>query len=111
VTTEPEHHEPNAFETAILQAMAREHPSLALDVHRLRVLSRKYTGVGSYTDFVCDESGTQESVSLKARIALPGVPKGMGAVLYFRGQKPAFLETFTYGDDYWTGTFDGFSVG
>jgi len=109
VTTESEQHEPNAFENAILRALARETPSL--DVDHLRVRGRKFTGVGSYTDFVCDESGERRSVSLKARISVPGVPNGMGAVLYFHGDRPACLETFTYRDDFWTGAFEGFSVG
>lgn len=111
MTTLPEQSAPNAFETAILEAMARERPSLILDVDRLRVRRRNYTGVGSYTDFLCDESGEQDTVSLKAPIAMPGVPSGMGAVLFCRGQRPSCLETFTYGDDFWTGAFEGFSVG
>lgn len=111
MTTEPEQPVPNAFETAILQAIARERPALMLDVHRLQVRARRYTGVGSYTDFLCDESGERESVGLKAPIAVPGVPNGMGAVLYCHGQLPACLETFTYRDDFWTGASEGFSVG
>jgi hypothetical protein len=111
VTAEPKQAVPNAFEAAILEAVARERPSLNLDVAHLRVKGRKYTGVGSYTDFLCDEPGEQESVSLKASISVPGVPSGMGAALYCRGQRPACLETFTYGNDFWTGAFDGFSVG
>jgi hypothetical protein len=111
VTGEPEQHEPNAFETAILQAMVREHPSLNLDVHHLRVVRRKFSGVGSFTDFDCDEPGERDSVRLKARIAVPGVPSGMGAVLYFCGQRPACLETVTYGNDTWSGAAEGFSVG
>jgi hypothetical protein len=111
VTVAPEQSLPNAFESAILEAMARERPSLTLHVDRLRVRSRRFTGVGSYTDFLCDESGERNTVSLKARIAVPGVPNGMGAVLYCCGRGPECLETFTYGDDYWTGAFEGFSMG
>jgi hypothetical protein len=110
VTTGTEQSQPNAFELAILEAMTRESPSLVIDVGRLRVRSRRYTGVGSYTDFVCDESGEQRTLSLKAHIAVPGVPSGMGAILYCRGERPQCLETFTYGDDFWTGAFEGFSV-
>lgn len=111
MSTEPKDPVPNAFETAVLEAMARESPSLILDVQHLQVRSRKYSGVGSYTDFVCDEPGERESVSLKASIAVPGVPSGMGAVLYYRGRRPACLETFTCGNDFWTGASEGFSVG
>jgi len=102
---------PNAFEIAILQAIARERPSLILDLDHLEVRSRRYTGVGSYTDFVCDESPDDDMLKLKAPIAVAGVPHGMGAVLMCRGHRPESLETFTYGDDGWTGALEGFSVG
>ena len=102
---------PNAFEVAILQAMARERPSLELDLEHLGVRRRKYTGVGSYTDFLCDPSGERRSFGLRAPITVPGVPNGMGAVLFCRGQRPECLETFTHSDVFWTGASDGFSVG
>jgi hypothetical protein len=111
VTGRPEQSSPNAFEVAILQAMARERPSLELDFDHLAVRRRKYTGVGSYTDFLCDSSGERGSFELKAPLTVPGVPKGMGAVLFCRGQRPECLETFTCGEDYWTGASEGFSVG
>jgi hypothetical protein len=111
VTPSLEQTTPNAFEVAILETMARERPSLHLDHAHLQVQSRRYTGVGSYTDFLCDEAGERSTVSMKASIAMPGVPSGMGAVLFYRGEQPTCLETFTYGDDFWTGAFEGFSVG
>lgn len=111
MTTGTEQSQPNAFERAILTAMTRERPSLVVDVGRLHVRRRRYTGVGSYTDFVCDEAGEERTLSLKAPIAVPGVPNGMGAALYFCGEQPQCLETFTYGDDAWNGAFEGFSVG
>jgi hypothetical protein len=111
VTTETEPSQPNALERSILEAMARERPSFVVDPSRLRVQSRRYTGVGSYTDFACDESGEPRTVRLKARIAVPGVPSGMGAVLYCRGAQLQCIETFTYGDDSWNGASEGFSVG
>ena len=111
VATKPEQSSPNAFEVAILQAMARERPSLELDFNHLAVRRRAYTGVGSYTDFLCAPSGERKSFGLKAPITVPGVPKGMGAVLFCRGQRPECLETFTCGEHYWAGTSEGFSVG
>lgn len=110
-TGRPERPPPNAFEVAILQAMVRERPSLDIDFDHLAVRRRKYTGVGSYTDFLCDQSGERETFGLKASIAVPGVPSGMGAMLLCRGRRPECLETFTCGDDYWTGAFEGFTVG
>ena len=103
--------QPNAFELAILAAMTRERPSVVVDVGRLRVRSRTLTGVGSYTDFVCDDSGEPRMMKLKARIEVPGVPNVLGATLYCRGDELQCLEIFTYGDDSWNGAFEGFSVG
>lgn len=107
----PEPSLPNAFEIAILAALSREHPSLIVDVNGIRVRSRSYTGVGSYTDFLCEASGEQETVGLTARIAVPGIRNGMGAALICRGRRPECLETFTLGDEFWSGSFEGFSVG
>ena len=111
MTSGPEQSQPNAFELALLQAMTRENPSLGVDLERLHVQARKYTGVGSYTDFDCDESGECRTLNLKARVVVPAVPNGLGAVAYCRGNRVQCLETFTYGDDRWSGAFEGFSVG
>ena len=69
--------------------------------------------MGSYTTFTCGEADANASVqqvSLDALIKMPGVPSGMGAVLFLKGGKPECLEIFTYGDDQWDGLFDGFSI-
>ena len=51
---------------------------------------------------------TTLSPGLKPLIRVPGVPNGMGAVLHCRARRPKCLELFTYGDDIWDGTFEGF---
>jgi len=43
-------------------------------------------------------------------IVMPGVSHGMGAVLFYRGEQPTFLEVFTYGEEYWDGVYDGFCI-
>ena len=75
------------------------------------MLSREYTGVGGYTNFLCEasEQASDPCPGLKPLLHVPGVPDGMGAVLWCRGTQPKCLELFTYGDDYWDGTFRGFS--
>lgn len=40
---------------------------------------------------------------------VPGVPGGMGAVLFLSQGEPDFLECFTYADT-WDGSFDGFRI-
>ena len=91
--------------------MASELPALTLDVGALRVVHRLYTGVGSYTDFAGDTSGDRKLFRLKAKITMPGVPGGMGAVLYCHDTTPVCLETFALGEAPWSGAFEGFSVG
>jgi hypothetical protein len=105
---------PNEFELAILERLASKTPSLTNIISRLHVLSRKFTGVGSYTDFNPDPSLTrpelgEQQLGLDALIVVPGVPNGMGAVLVCAAGYPLVLETFTYGNDHWDGVFDGFS--
>jgi len=41
---------------------------------------------------------------------MPGVPNGMGAVLFCKGDWPRCLEVFTYGDGHWEGAYDGFAI-
>ncbi len=103
--------QPNELECAILERIARNVPWLQGPFSSLHVLSREYTGVGSYTEFVCDvpEAANDPFPGLKELIRLPGVPNGMGAILYCRGKLPKCLEIFTYGDS-WDGTYEGFTL-
>ena len=50
---------PNDFETAILERIALDNPSLREHFGRLHVLSREFTGVGSYTNFRIPEVDAQ----------------------------------------------------
>ena len=105
---------PNDFELAILKRLANQEPSIKASVARRHVLSREFTGVGSFTKFKCDESAagtTERQVGLDALIRMPGVPTGMGAVLFCTGDQPECLEVYTYGDEHWDGVYEGFSIG
>ena len=104
--------EPNEFELAILERIASEHAELRPHLGVLRVLSREFTGVGSYTNFRCEGSGTEcsDPLGLNGLIMMPGVPNGMGAVLFCHAGRPKCLETFTYGADHWSGVHEGFSI-
>jgi hypothetical protein len=69
--------------------------------------------VGSFTNFACEDasSGASEhQLTLDALIEMPGVPNGMGAVLFCKGDRPKCLEVFTYGNDHWEGVYDGFTI-
>jgi len=105
--------EPNEFELAILERLARKEPSIRGSINQLHVLSREFTGVGCFTSFQCDASGAGASVQhigLDVLINMPGVPYGMGAVLFRKGGKPECLEIFTYGGEHWDGVYEGFSI-
>jgi hypothetical protein len=41
---------------------------------------------------------------------MPGVENGMGALLFFKLNNIFVLEIFTYGDDAWTGNWEGYSL-
>ena len=102
--------QPNELEWAILERMARGEPWLQSAFSSLKILSREYTGVGSYTNFLCDASKAEDDsvIGLKALIRVSGVAGGMGAVLYCPGTLPNFLEVFTFGDERWDGTYESF---
>jgi hypothetical protein len=104
---------PNDFETAILERIALKNPALRAHFSRLHVLSREFTGVGSYTNFRIPEANAQETrthLALDALIIMPNVENGMGAVLFCRGGRPECLEIVTFGDALWDGVFEGFSI-
>lgn len=100
----------NEFEQALLDRIGESDPRLRGKLSDLHVLSRKFTGVGSFTQFLCDadESEQKWHVSLSALVTVPDVPNGLGATLFCRGGQPDFLEVYTYGEDRWDGIYDGF---
>ena len=105
--------QPNDFELAILDRLAIKEPSIHKSLGQLHVLSREYTGVGGYTNFVngnSSASSSDQQIGLDDMITMPGVPSGMGAVLFCTGGYPRFLEVFTFGDDRWDGVYDGFAI-
>jgi hypothetical protein len=109
-TMRPGQVKPNDFECAILEHLARQEPAISGSVEHLHVLSREFTGVGSYTNFACDESAARRHIGLNALIHMPGVQHGMGAVLFCKGNSPEFLEVYTYGGEHWDGVCDGFVI-
>jgi hypothetical protein len=105
--------EPNEFELAILDRIAATSPSLRMYLRHLHVLSREFTGVGSFTNFKCEDKGGQvgeQRIGLDDLIVMPNVQNGMGAVLFCQGDQPKCLETCTFGDELWDGVFEGFVI-
>lgn len=115
--------EPNEFEQAILRRISMEDelsPQLRPESSArgsspgLHVLSREFTGVGCFTNFRYDDAAAESGgrhIGLNALIVMPGVPNGMGAVLFVASLgQPKFLEVFTCGSDRWDGIFDGFVI-
>ena len=101
---------PNELEIAVLEHLAHDNPWLQGPFTALHVLSRKYTGVGCYTEFLCDVPAQTGDPSPGLHLEVPGVPLGMVAVLFCRGTLPKCLELCTYGNDHWDGTFEDFSI-
>ena len=79
----------------------------------LHVLSREFTGVGGYTNFLNRDSSddlSDQQIGLAGLIMVPGVSNGMGAVLFCRGGRPHCLEVFIFGDERWDEVYDGFEI-
>jgi hypothetical protein len=105
--------EPNEFELAILERIAAKSPTLRTHLKNLHVLSREFTGVGSYTNFKCKDVSAQiaeRRINLDDLIVMPKVQNGMGAALFCQGDQPKCLETYTFGDVLWDGVFEGFVI-
>lgn len=102
---------PNELEVAILQRLGEDDPSIRDYLPSLRVLSREYTGVGSFTKFArADSTGRDRQLPFEPLIRMPNVPSGLGAVLFCKGSCPECLEIFTFGDEHWDGVYDGFTI-
>jgi hypothetical protein len=102
------------LEAAILERIAKEHTALFSCLGHLHVLSREFTGAGSYTNFAVGQvmpDLPDGYLSLDALISVPGVPSGLGAVLACEAGFPKFLEIYTYGDELWDGDSSRFSLG
>ena len=95
-----------------MQRLAIEEPALKPIIHELRVLSRKYTGVGCYTQLNPlhkKMSGLENRViGWQGSIELPEVSNGLMAILFCEKSRPDFIEFATYGNDHWDGTFSEF---
>jgi len=96
----------NELERAVLSRLDE-----GLEPERLHVLSRKYTGLGCFTEFRLDSDadGLASHIGLDGTISVPCLEYGLGAVLVCQAGRPAVLELFTY-DEHWDGTFAGFTV-
>jgi hypothetical protein len=102
----------NDLELAILRRIALGHQFLVPLIPTLHVLSREFTGVGSYTNFrhPDDSTGTSDGrVGLDVRIAVPRVRNGLGSILFLKHELPLCLEIYAYGEDLWDGCYDGFA--
>ena len=103
---------PNELELAVLHQLGRKVSGLADVIPRLHVLSREFTGVGSYTNFNPVEAvaGASAPVGLTQAIEVPGVKNGLDAILFFEGDKVKCLEIVTFGSEAWDGVYEGFSI-
>jgi hypothetical protein len=104
----------NEFESAILDRMADQLPALLPVIPKLTVSYRELTGVGSFTNFVSHHAEVPDMsdgpLALNCPISMPGVQNGLGALLFFNVSSISFLEIFTYGDDAWAGSWEGYSL-
>lgn len=104
----------NEFEIAILTRMADQLPALLQIIPKLEVGNRELTGVGSFTYFVSNQAEVPDAndgpLALDFHILMPGVQHGLGALLFFDADGIAVLEIFTYGEDAWTGIWDGYAL-
>jgi hypothetical protein len=103
---------PTALEVAILDRMAVQDPSIGASLVGLRVLSRDFTGAGSFTEFRREFPAAETQhrhIGLDVLIRIPALANGLGAVLFCKGNTPERLEVYTFGED-WDGVFDGFSI-
>jgi len=108
---EPTSTQANALELAILARLSVA--GAPVDASKLKVVSREITGAGSYTTFASADPPPElwrDRVGLDVLIEVPGVPNGLGAVLWLNNDLPLCLEIYTFGGDSWDGSFAGYCL-
>ncbi len=102
---------PNELEKALLERLASENPDAQISIAQLHVLSRKFTGVGCFTEFLVkgQPPALRRVLELAVHVTIPGLQHGLGVVA-FREEDKLTLELYSFGDEMWDGVFDGFAV-
>ena len=104
---------PNELEIKILELLVDSAPALKPLTAELHVLSRTYTGVGSYTKFKHPETEGllgNSHIGLNALINVPHIEHGLGALLFCENGNAICLEIYSYGSELWDGNYENFSI-
>lgn len=107
---DPTSKQANALESAILARLLVA--GAPVDASTLNVVNRNVTSAGSYTTFATADPPPdlwRDRVGLDMLIEIPGVPNGLGAVLWLNNGSPFCLEIYVFGEDAWDGSFEGYS--
>lgn len=114
-----------AFEDAALDAIIHDNPGLGdrLSLRGLRLLERKFTGVGLFSTFIyVDQDGGRIGDNPKREIKYTPIDSdiyaiaagtydpGLGLVLYVDEDRILSLEAVTYGPGHWWGNVEQFSL-
>ncbi len=107
------------LETGVL-ALLLDNPGAAFDTMRQQlslaaVAKREFTGVGFFTEFSLPADAPVRRDLPDATIggveaSFPSVEHGAGFLLFVRSGVVNMLEGFTYGEDQWPQTTDGFRI-
>ncbi len=95
----------------MLEHIAADNPDVRLSFADLHVISREFTGVGSFTHFLVrgETKTTRRVLNTSAWVSMPDLQYGLGVVAFYDGNSLT-LETFTCGDEKWDGTSEGFTI-
>jgi hypothetical protein len=102
---------PNDFEIALLGQLSADNANFRLSPSELHVVSREFTGVGSFTNFLVKGQAKvpRQVFSMSGSVSIPGLKYGLGVVAFYEGDRLT-LETYSSGDEHWDGVFDGFAI-
>ena len=95
----------------MLERVAADTPDAGVSVAKLHVLSRTFTGVGSFTEFLVKgqpKDTPRRVIGTSFGVNIPALKRGLGVVL-FKEKDNLTLETYSY-DEPWDGVHDGFSL-
>lgn len=88
------------MEKEVVTLIFREYPDLRDQINKARIRSRKFTGVGFFTDYNKDDILWEEEMIISDVGAIINNSIEVGFVFFIRKEEDLCLECYTYGDPF-----------
>ena len=88
------------MEKEVISLIFRDYPDLRDQINKARIMSRKFTGVGFFTNYKKEDIVWEEEMIISDVGAIVNNRIEVGFVFFIRKEGVVFLECYTYGDPF-----------